>query len=267
MNFLDRLEFRYGKYAIPGLIRYVVALNALVYVLSKFNPDILILLLLSPQAIMHGQVWRLVTYIFIPQFGGFLPEWFNAAIYLVFLWWIGNGVEQALGPFKLNVYYLTGMIGVTIAAFFFGQGFSAAILNTSLLFAFAQFYPDEVIFIMYILPAKVKWIAWFSGALLLFHALSGGLDYLASLAIVFANYFLFFGPEIYRNARTRQQVADRRRKFEAAKIPDVATLHECSVCHRTEVTNPELDFRVSRDGQEYCREHLPKPPAAPVPAA
>jgi hypothetical protein len=268
MNFLDRLEFRYGKYAIPGLIRYVVALNALVYVLAKINPDFLDLLYLWPNGILHGQVWRLVTYIVIPQFGaGILPEWFNTAMYLIFLWWIGNGVEQALGPFKLNVYYLTGMIGVTIAAFFSDQGFSAAMLNISLLFAFAQFYPDEVIFIMYILPAKVKWIAWFTGALLLYHVMDGGIGYIASLAVTFANYLLFFGPEIYRNARTRQQVAERRRKFEAAKVPDVATMHECAVCHRTEVTNPELDFRVSRDGQEYCREHLPKPPEAAVPAS
>lgn len=268
MSFLDRLEFRFGRYAIPGLIRYVVALNALVYILAKFNPDFLYLLILWPSKILHGQVWRLVTYIFIPQFGaGILPEWFNTAMYLLVLWWIGNGVEQALGPFKLNVYYFMGMAGVTIAAFFFGQGFSAMILNASLLFAFAQFYPDEVIFIMYILPAKVKWIAWFTAALLLYHALDGGLEYLASLVVAFANYGLFFGPEIYRNARTRQQVADRRRKFEASKAPEVETLHECAVCHRTEVSNPELDFRVSRDGLEYCREHLPKPPGAVVPAS
>jgi hypothetical protein len=264
MSFLDRLEFRFGRYAIPGLIRYVVALNALVYILVKFNPDFLYVLMLWPRGILHGQVWRLVTYIFIPQFGaGILPEWFNTAMYLLVMWWIGNGVEQALGPFKLNVYYLTGMLGITIAAFFFGQGFSALILNASLLFAFAQFYPDEVIFIMYILPAKVKWLAWIAAAWLLFQAFSNGLEYIISLVVALANYLVFFGPEMYRNARTRQQASDRRRKFEAAQAPDTATMHECTVCHRTEASNPELDFRVARDGQEYCVEHLPKPaPAA-----
>lgn len=73
-----------------------------------------------------------------------------------------------------------------------------------------------------------------------------------------ANYLIFFGPEMVRNARTRQQVADRRRKFEAAAVPVTETLHECVVCHRTEATHPELDFRVARDGQEYCRDHLPR---------
>jgi hypothetical protein len=264
MSLLDRLETRFGRFAIPGLIRYVVALNALVYVLVKLNPDFLLALVLWPSKILQGEVWRLVTYIFIPQFGTFiLPEWFNAAMYLIFLWWVGNGLEQALGSFRMNLYYFTGMLGITVAAFFFGGGFGAALLNTSLLFAFAQFYPDEVIFIMYIIPAKVKWMAWIAAAVLVYQFLtSGDWSFRVSLVVALANYVIFFAPEIYRNARMRRQVAERRQKFEKAKAPDNETLHQCAVCHRTEVSNPELDFRVARDGQEYCREHLPKPPAA-----
>ena len=268
MSFLDRLEHRFGRYAIPGLIRYVVALNALVFVLAQINPRFIFLLALSPSEILQGQVWRLVTYIFIPQFGSFiLPEWLGAAFYLIFLWWVGNGLEHALGAFRLNLYYFTGMLGITVASFleaylqgeYFGGGFSAALLNTSLLFAFAQYYPDEVIFIMYILPAKVKWLAWLSaGFLVLQFLVSGDWSYRVSLIVALGNYFIFFGPEIYRNARTRQQVAERRRKFDAAKAPESASLHDCVVCHRTEVTHPDLEFRVARDGQEYCIEHLPK---------
>ncbi len=258
MSLLDRLEYRFGRFAIPGLIRYVVALNALVYILSKLNPALPDELNLVPYFILHGEVWRLVTYIFIPQFGGFLPEWFNAAMYMVFLFWVGNGLEHALGAFRLNLYYFSGFFGVTVAAFFFDPSFSAAILNTSLLFAFAQFYPDEVIFIMYILPAKVKWLAWLAGAGLVFTFLTGGWSVRAAIFVALGNYFLFFGPEHFRNARMRAEVADRRRKFDAAKAPSSETLHECVVCHRTEASHTDLDFRVARDGQEYCREHLPK---------
>ena len=266
MSILDRLEFRFGRFAIPGLIRYVVALNALVYLLVKYNPYFLEKLYLDPYAILHGEVWRLVTYIFIPQFGSFvIPEWLTAAFYLFFLWWVGNGVEHALGTFKFNAYYFTGMIGITAAAFFFGSGFSAFLLNTSLLFAFAQFYPDEVIFVMYILPAKVKWLAWIAAAMLIFHVVDGGLSYAVSLVVALANYFIFFGPEMIRNARTRQQVSERRRKYEVAKASDEQSLHECAVCHRTEVTHPELEFRVARDGHEYCIEHLPKRPEVASP--
>jgi hypothetical protein len=266
MSFLDRMEHRWGRFAIPGLIRYVVALNALVYILVKLYPGYLDVLDLWPAGIMHGEVWRLVTYIFVPQFGAFiLPEWFNAAMYMLFLWWVGSGLEHALGAFRLNIYYFTGMLGVTVAAFVeavltggIGGGFSAAMLNASLLFAFAQFYPDEVIFVMYILPAKVKWLAWILAALLLYHVLDGGLSYLLALAVAMSNYFIFFGPELYRNVRTRKQVTERRRKFEADQLPATETLHECTVCHRTEASHPELDFRVAKDGLEYCRDHLPK---------
>jgi len=249
-------------------MRYVVALNGLVYILVKLNPDYLEFLVLWPAKIMHGEVWRLVTYIFIPQFGSFLlPEWLAAAMYLVFLYWIGTGLEHALGTFRMNLYYLTGVVGVTAAAFlesYFvdagmpGGTFSAGLLNTSLLFAFAQFYPDEVIFVMYVLPAKVKWLAWLAGAGLMLGVLAGSLAYLVALVAALSNYLIFFGPEMYRNARLRGQVADRRRKFEAAQMPDTDAMHECAVCHRTEISNPELEFRVSRDGEEYCREHLPK---------
>jgi hypothetical protein len=259
---LDRLEHRFGRFAIPGLIRYVVALNALVYILSKYNPNFLLELVLWPSKILDGEVWRLVTYIFIPQYGNFfLPDWLGVALYLLFLWWVGNGLEHAFGAFRLNLYYFTGMLGITIAAFFFGGGFGGAMLNTSLLFAFAHFYPDEVIFVMYIIPAKVKWLAWIGGAMLVYQFVtSADWSLRASMVVALGNYFLFFGPETFRNARTRQQVAGRRRKFEEAQVPADATLHECTVCHRTELTNPDLDFRVARDGQEYCTEHLPKPP-------
>ncbi len=263
MSLLDRLEYRFGRLAIPGLIRYVVLCNTMVYVLYKFNPAFVYMLDLDRGAILQGQVWRLVTYVFIPQFGGFpLPEWLSVAMYLIFLWWVGNSLEHAIGSFKLNIYYLTGMIGITAAAFFCGAYFSAALLNTSLLFACAHYYPDEIIFVFYILPAKIKWLAWIAAALLLLRLQSGGLAYAVSLAVALSNYLLFFGPELYRSARTRQQVAERRQKFEAAKAAAPGeTLHECVVCHRTEVTHPDLEFRVARDGQEYCLEHLPKPPA------
>jgi hypothetical protein len=271
MSLLDRLEHRFGRYAIPGLIRYVVAFNALVYVLLTVNPDYIEALVLWPEKIMHGEVWRLVTYIFIPQFGSFLlPQWLAAALYLMYLWWIGDGLEHALGSFRLNLYYLMGMIGLTAASFVetylinptgAGGNFSAGLLNTSLLFAFAQFYPDEVIFIYFIIPAKVKWLAWIAAVLLLVGVLVGSTAYLVTLLAALSNYFIFFGPEMYRNARLRQQVGSRRRRFEAAQAPATAALHECAVCHRTEISNPEIEFRVSRDGEEYCREHLPKPAA------
>src|SRR3984893_14481630 len=162
MAWLDKLERRFGFLGIPGLIRIIVGFNALVFVLVRLNPDFVSVLNLDPARIRHGEVWRLVTYIFIPQTFSFL--WIVFVLW--FLWFIGDGLERAWGPFRLTLYFLVGMIGTTAAAFFFGGNFSNTMLIASLFYAFARFYPDEVIYLFLILPVKVKWIAWVSAALL-----------------------------------------------------------------------------------------------------
>lgn len=269
MRFLDSLEFKYGRFAIPGLIRIIIAFNALVYVLCKFNPGFLSVLDLWPEAVMHGEVWRLVTYIFIPRLGaGFMPDWFALVLYLWFLWFVGEGLEHAMGAFKLNIFYLLGMLGITVAAFVFDPSFSNAMLNTSLFFAFARYYPDTMVYVLFILPVKIKWMAWAYAAMLLLGFIVGSNAYRGAMIVAFANYLLFFGPEIYRDARMRKSVATRRRRFERESVSSEAqTLHTCAVCHRTEVTDPHLDFRVARDGNEYCIEHLPKRPASETAAS
>src|SRR5262249_61811196 len=120
-------------------------------------------LTLDPALILRGQVWRLITYIFLPQ--TFSPLWMLLALW--FLWFIGEGLERAWGPFPLTLYFVVGMIGTTIAAFFFGSNFCNGMLITSLFFAFARFYPDEVIYILFILPVKIKWLAWIYAAFLI----------------------------------------------------------------------------------------------------
>jgi hypothetical protein len=115
------------------------------------------------------------------------------------------------------------------------------------------------IYLLAILPVKVKWLAWFSGALLLLGFLGASWAYRCAVIAAFTNYFLFFGKEIFAEAAQRREVVTRRRRFESAKneAADEA-LHRCEVCGRTELSEPHLDFRVARDGHEYCVEHLPR---------
>ncbi|MHA3770546.1 rhomboid family intramembrane serine protease [Verrucomicrobiota bacterium sgz303538] len=261
MSWINRAEAKFGHIAIPGLPRIIVGFNALVFVLYNLNPNFLGLLTLDPNLVMQGQVWRLVTHVFIPSFGGILPGWFSAALYMLFLWFIGNGCEQAMGSFKFTWYYVIGMIGITAATFFFGGNFSNFLLNTSLLFAFARFYPEVVIYLFFVLPVKVKWVAWISGALLVLEFLTGSWSYRASMLVALSNYFLFFGPGMISEARHRNEVAARRRRFESeARAVNDEPLHRCAICGRTEVNAPHLEFRVAKDGQEYCLDHIPKPP-------
>src|SRR2546429_6392369 len=208
MIWLDKLERRFGFLAIPGLIRIVIAFTALVWALMWLNPNFRFALDLDPARIRHGEVWRLVTYIFLPQT---LSFWIVLALW--FLWFIGEGLERAWGPFRLTLYFVVGMIGTTVAAFFFGSDFSNGMLITSLFFAFARFYPDEVIYILFILPVKIKWLAWIYAALLVLWFALGSNSYRAALAAALANYFIFFGPEIVHEARHRHERSTRTRRF------------------------------------------------------
>lgn len=262
MDFLDTLESRWSRFAVPGLIRVVVAFNALVFVLYKLNPAFLSVLRLDPARIAAGEVWRLFTFVFIPAIGSPIFDWLFVVFYLGFLWMVGEGLEQALGAFKLNIFYAIGLAGAVVTAFLFGPGYSTAMLNTSLFFAFAWFYPEMMIYIFWILPVKVKWLAWLSGAQIALGFLTGGWDYRAAVLIALANYALFFGRDILRAARARKSTAARRQRFEQQSRPEEEALHRCEVCRRTEQTDPQLEFRVSRDGFEYCIEHLPARPAA-----
>jgi membrane associated rhomboid family serine protease len=183
---------------------------------------------------------------------------------LWFLWFIGDGLERAWGPFRLTLYFFVGMIGTTIAAVLSNSQFSSQMLFTTLFFAFAHFYPDEIIYVFFILPLKVKWIAWgYAGFLLLGFATQPNSFRLAVIAAL-SNYLIFFGPGVIRHLRQRKEVAVRRNRFEVQSRSEEEPLHKCAMCGATELTDPSLEFRVARDGEEYCIAHLPRPANAPV---
>jgi membrane associated rhomboid family serine protease len=255
MSFLDKLERRIGFIAIPGLIRAVVALTALVFLLVLLNPGFEKFLALNPALIMRGEVWRLITYIFLPQ--TLSPLWLVLALW--FLWFIGEGLERAWGAFRLTLYFFVGMIGTTIAAFAARDtSFSNSMLVAALFFAFATFFPDEIIYIFFILPVKVKWLAWVSAAFLFYGFVVGSNAYRFALVAALSNYLIFFGPGFIHRVRHRQEVATRRRRFELQTRSEEEPLHRCAVCGATELSDPNREFRVSRNGEEYCLEHLPR---------
>jgi len=260
MSFLDKLERRFGFIAIPGLIRAIVTLNALVFVLVLLNQGFDSYLTLDIGRIRAGEVWRLITYIFVPQTGHFL----FIVVALWFLWFIGDGLERAWGPFRLTLYFLVGMIGTTVAAVLFNSQFSSQMLFTTLFFAFAHFYPDEIIYVFFILPLKVKWIAWIYAGFLFLGFATQSNSYRMALIVALGNYLIFFGPGVVRQLRQRQEVAVRRKRFEGQSRSDEEPLHRCAICGATELTDPNLEFRVASDGEEYCLAHLPRAASAAV---
>ena len=249
-KFWHFLERRAPWLGTPGVLRAVVMLNALMFALLALDPDYVEMLWLEPEKIRQGEIWRLVTYIFIPQ----TQSMFWMFFVLLFMWFLANALEEAWGPLKLNVFYLAGMVGCTVAAFFFGGAPANTFLNLSLFFAFATLAPDYEIFLFFILRVKMKYVAWVMAGFLLLQMVAAPLAAKAAMVASLANYLLFFGPGFIKGRIEEENSRARRKKFVPAASD---TLHRCAQCDRTEVSDPELEFRVSGDGQEYCLEHLP----------
>ena len=149
------------------------------------------------------------------------------------------------------------MIGTTVAAFFFGANFSNTMLTAGLFFAFARFYPDEVIYVFFILPLKIKWIAWVLAVFLLYGFVVGPNSYRMAVVAALSNYLIFFGPGFVRQAHHRREISVRQKRFGESSRDNNEPLHHCAVCGADELSDPTLDFRVARDGEEYCMSHLP----------
>jgi hypothetical protein len=269
MSWLNWLENRVGFLAIPRLIPAIALLNLFVYILFQLSPGYVQYLTLEPDLVMRGQVWRLVSYIFIPDM--FLDargvSILQSVFFLLYVWfmiWVGNALEHAWGAFRLTLYYVLGMAGVTIAAFLLGAGQSEGnnlplFINASLFFAFATLFPNLQVYLLLFIPVKVKWLAIIFLLPILYTFLTSSLLIKAALIISLLNYVLFFVPIALSNARHSRDVQKRRLKFAAGSVPVDEPLHRCAVCKRSERDDPELEFRVARDGEEYCVEHLPKP--------
>ena len=273
MHWINALERRLGHLAIPGLLRIVVAFNLLTYLLIKLqpatasHPGFASYLELRSDLILSGQIWRLFTYAFIPPvIIGSAFEYIFIFMYLNFLWLVGESLEQAWGSFRLNAYYLLGIVGTTLAALLFGAlQVTGTYLNLTLLFAFATLFPDYPVLFMFVIPIKVKWVALLSAGYMLISLLAATASEKVAITISLTNYIIFFGPLWYRHMRERGRHAERQQQFQMAQhTEEDETLHQCKVCGRTEASSPELEFRVASDGEEYCEDHLPSRQREPV---
>lgn len=263
MSWISWLEARIGFLGIPRLMQMIAILNGLVYILRLFQPDFVFALTMIPERIWHGEVWRLVSYIFVPEIlfrgGNPLIQPFFFFLYLWFLIWMGDALEHAWGAFRLTLFYVLGMLGVTIATFFSGgSGWFIFYLNLSLFFAFATLYPNMQIYLLLVIPVKIKWAALISLAGVLLGCFWGSWIEKVGTLISFGNYFIFFGPSMLTKFRRKVEVDARRKKFASKTASSDDSLHRCAICKKTEKDDSELDFRVARDGEEYCVAHLPK---------
>lgn len=257
MSLLNTLERKLGRYAIRELIVYIIGINGLVYVLSYAYPQssAIGMLAFDPYLIMRGQVWRLITFIFIPPATSIL--WIFFILYFYYI--VGIGLEHEWGSFRFNVYYFTGMLATAAAAFITGQGTTALYLNLSLFLAFAYVYPDYQILLFFILPVKVKYLAWLNWAFIIFTVLTAPLAAKIAAVVSVFNYFLFFGKDVVATIGNRSSTYQRRMSFAARSMPKKETIHKCAVCGMTEKDDRTMEFRycsTCEGDYEYCMKHL-----------
>lgn len=263
MNFINKLERKFGRFAIPNLSMYLIALYAVGAVISLMDSSFYWnYLSLNPFAVLHGQPWRIVTFL--------LATPSTNIIFLIFVLYfyyaICRSLEQAWGAFRFNLYIFTGIIGTVIAAFlvyfitrspyiFMGIYY----INLSLFLAYAACFPDLQVLLYMIIPIKVKWLAYADVALLVWEFIQGDIGSRVAIIVALLNFLIFFFGTRNYNKISPKQVKRRRTYIKEVKKTAKTTRHECAVCHRTEKDDPNLEFRFcSRcDGNyEYCQDHL-----------
>ena len=258
MTLIDRLERRFGWIAIPGVVKVIVAFQALIWVLNMFRDNDLIfhlLLYLDKDLILSGQVWRLFSFILIP------PVEANAFIFMLFAVFftifMGNMLEQIWGSFRLTLYLLGGIVSVVIAEFAVGFNGDATLptflIVESILFACAVYNPNYVIHLFGIIPIRLFWIALFAAAILFIMA-TQSLIVAALILISLMNFFVVFVPGMKKSIQVKAQVSSRRNQFEKSKMSPDEAFHYCKYCGKTEQDDEELVFRVAANGEEFCED-------------
>ena len=212
-NWLNRLERKYGRFCIPNLISIIVGGQILVYAIELFvNQFISVYLGLSRSLLLMGQVWRLITFVFIPFSGG---GPLSVILGIYFTWFIGTALEKEWGDFRYTVYLLSGMLGTVLACLLTGVTGSTYCLSLSLLLAFAMLYPEVQVLLFFVIPVRVKYFGFFAAALWVLSFLGAPLPQKLSLLLSMANVWLFFGPMAYRSVRAwvrREQWKRRNRR-------------------------------------------------------
>lgn len=283
MNFLNKLERKLGKYAISNLSLYLILCYGCGYLMKVINPAFLGYLTLDPYAVLHGQVWRIVTWILVP------PDSldFFTLLMLYFYYSIGTSLERTWGAFLYNVYMLCGMIFTVLGSFvamglaylvwgeliavggaeqFFhmaSYSFSTYYINMSIFLAFAATFPDVQVLLMFILPIKVKWLGAIYAVLLVVEFFNTWLIGKVSIIASLLNFLVFFlMTRSGLGMRLSPRQVKRRHEYhkEVKKVRPVSVAkHKCAVCGRTGDEYPDMEFRFCskcNGNYEYCQEHL-----------
>lgn len=271
MNFLNKMERKFGRYAIRHLTLYIIIIYIVGYLLQRLMPNLFFYLTLDPYFIIHhGQVWRLVSWLLIPP--NALSIW--TVIMLFFYYSIGSSLENVWGAFRYNVYIFFGIFMTIIGSFllYFVSGGKSALemggyystyyICLSLFLGYALSFPDMQVLLYFFIPIKMKWMA-------IFYVVVNAIDFvqrgwvtrisiLFSLASVIIYFFATRNLQRY-NPREVQRKREFKKAMSRGQSSQGVTTHKCAICGRTEKDDPNLEFRFCskcNGNYEYCQDHL-----------
>ena len=275
---MQRFCAAHPRFGIPNLMRVIIIGNVAVYVLMLLtqanDANALSFLTFNLNALLHGEVWRLVTFVFVPAYSS--P--FALLISLYFYYWIGSTLERQWGTAKFNLYYISGalltVLGVVLASLITGNPYLTAAgtgyVNLSMFFAFAFLFPDTTVLLFFILPVKMKWLAYLDGALFAFDIIKAiGAHNWAGVVlpiVALLNFAVFIWPEVhylkerakYQNSRKTVQFRQAQQQ-QAKQAQQQGYRHKCAVCGRTDTDYPDLQFRYCSKCVGYhcfCQDHI-----------
>ena len=282
MKKVDLFCYKHPRFGIPNLMLYVVIGGGIVWLFNLITTNatsagsILSYLYFSPYLILHGQVWRLVTFIIIPPSTSILT-----LIALYFYYFIGTTLERQWGPGKFTIYFFTGVLLTIVYGFLvyfifgtdvlltYGYPVSAHYIYLSMFFTFASLYPDMRVLLFFVIPIKMKWLAIVDAVFFVYEVIVNPfpIDLLPVIAIL--NYLLFCGGDLFDALRRalggsrkqRQNTVNfhnevRRMEYEQRQK---TYTRRCEVCGRTDTDHPELEFRYCSRCQGYhcfCMDHI-----------
>lgn len=290
----ERFCFRHRDKGIPNLMLYVVLGCGIVSIMSMIGYDqIYQMLAFDRSLILKGQVWRLLTWPLTEVSSGGI---FLNLIFLYCYYSLGRAIEASWGTFRFNLFYLSGVVlmdifamacgGILVpvaennAIYEFSDYYAANMsfyLHLSLVISYATIYKDAQFLIFFIIPIK----AWILAVIYLIIVAVQILQLTFPVAffphnlfplVAMANYFLFFGKDVLTLLPASWRIRGRQRKQKYAPAepiqfdrqqpkekPKVPYIHRCTVCGRTDVSDPGLEFRYCSRCNGYfcyCEDHI-----------
>ena len=271
----NRFCFQHRNKGIPNLMLYISLGCALVYLMTQFTQNTLLysLLIFDRNAILHGQIWRLFTY----PLTFFHSNFLLMAVFLFCYYSLGRAIENAWGTLRFNLFYLCGIVMMDIWCMIFGGRADVYYLNLSLFLSYATMYPDARFLLFFIIPVKAWIFALIDLVLVLFSLIADPFPTNVFSIISLANYFLFFGKDVLnvlpaswrtnasRLFKKNNSYAPKQDRPKVVPFPNAGSYeattakpkapytHKCTICGRTDLDDPDLEFRYcSRCSGYHC---------------